>query len=150
MATYTLQGSYPTVQVLSPSLVQDVQYCTIQTQESGVIASYPVRKTDFDGGYASQILDDFVAGIEYVMALPHVIAGIGAQTIDDNGLLTDSVVFTVEYTAPVAAPNGVTNSATIPAAELYAVPQELERGSAVTVVDYVTEAYDALKAAAGG
>lgn len=150
MATYTLQGSYPTVQVLSPSLVQDVQFCTIQTIQSGVIASYPVRKVDFDGGYASQILDDFTAGIEYVMALPHVIAGVGEQTIDDNGLLADSVVFTVQYTDPVLAPNGVTAAATVPVADLYGVPRELETGGAVTVVDPITVAYDSLKAAAGG
>lgn len=150
MAGYILVATESTVQVLAPTVVHDVVYCTIQTTPSGVVASYPVRAVDFQGGYSVQVLTDFATGIEYVMSQDHVVSGIGSQQIDDNGLLVDSVLFTVEYVDPAHPENHLTLEAPVPAADLYAVPQELERGSAVTALDPIVTAYDALKLNAGG
>lgn len=123
---------------------------TIQTQPSGVVASYPVSKVDFDAGLASQVLTNYADGIEYLMALQHVIAGIGSQSLDANGLIADLVVFTVQYVGAGAGATGVTAEADVPVAEIDSIPQELERGSAITAQDYILNAYNALAAAAGG
>lgn len=150
MANYSLIGSYATVQSLTSTQTRPIQYTTIQTQPSGVVAAYPVSKVDFDAGLAYQVLTNFASGIEYIMALPHVIAGVGSSSLDENGLLADLVIFTVQYTGPNADPSGVTNTADVPVAELDAIPQQLERGEAITAEDYITNAYNALVAAAGG
>lgn len=150
MAGYTMQGSYSTVQVKSPTLVLPVQYCTVQTSPSGVIASFPVSEQDFTGGYADQVLTDFASGIEYLMGLPHVIGATGSQTIDTVGLLADTVVFTVEYRDPVHAPNGVTAEAPVDAQLIYGIPRALENSSAVSAEDPIIIAYNNLKAASGG
>lgn len=150
MAGYVLMGSFPTVQVLSPTLTQPVQYCTIQTTPSGVIASYPVSEQDFQGGYAVQVLTDFADGVEYIMGQPHVIGAVGTQVLDVNGLLSDSVVYTVQYVDPVKAPNGITAEATVPVSDLVSIPQAQERGSAVNAENYIVDAYNSLVTAAGG
>ena len=150
MAGYTMQGSYSTVQVKSPTLVLPVQYCTIQTDTHGVIASFPVSEQDFTGGYADQVLTDFASGIEYLMRQPHVIGAVGSQTIDTVGLLADTVVFTVEYRDPVLAPNGITAEAPVDAQLIYGIPRAQETGGAIDALNPIVTAYDNLKAAAGG
>lgn len=113
MSSYALEGSYSTVQVLSPTLVNPVVYCTIQTQPSGVIASMPVPESVFNAGNAATDLTDFANAIEQIMSDTRVIAGVGSQTIDPTGLLSDNVVFTVEYTSATTAPSGVTAEAVV-------------------------------------
>src|SRR5262252_4865995 len=97
-ASYTLLASDSTVQSLSPTVVLDVVYCTIQTVGHGVIASYPIPQGTFESSNSVEVLTFYARGIEEVMGHDAVIAGAGAQTIDANGLLQDTVVFTVEYT----------------------------------------------------
>jgi hypothetical protein len=149
-APYSLVGSYSTVQVLSPTLINPVVYCTIQTHPSGVIAAMPVSEAVFNGGPSGFVLSEFAKAIEQVMSDPRVTAGVGSQSIDDSGLLTDSVLFTVEYTDPVLAPNGATAQATVPV-KMLATPDPNKGGmpvpDAITIIDGV---YANLKAAAGG
>lgn len=114
MASYELKGSYSTVQVLGPSLINDVVYCTIETIPSGVIASMPVDQSAFDGGTAGTLLDGFAQAIELVMQQGEAVAGQGQQTIDQSGLLQDVVTFTVEYTPPGAGATSITAQADVP------------------------------------
>src|SRR5690348_18514886 len=100
MATYDLVGSYSTVRVITPTLTQPVQYTTIQTQPSGVIAAIALDKADFDAGTSAPLIQAFADAIEVIMARPEVIAGIGTQLLDANGLTTDQVTFTVQYVGP--------------------------------------------------
>ena len=72
MASYALLASESTVQVLSPTLTNDVVYCTIHTQPSGVIASMPVPKLAFDANSAKPELTAFANAIEQIMAAPRV------------------------------------------------------------------------------
>lgn len=109
-----------------------------------------MAKVDFDAGLASQVLTNFSDGIEYLMELPSVIAGIGSQSLDANGLIADLVVFTMQFVGTGAGTTGVTAVADVPVAEIDAIPQELERGEAITAEDYINNAYNALVAAAGG
>src|SRR5690348_6698778 len=114
MATYTLIASETTTQVISPTLTMAVEYATIQTQPSGVIASLALAKVDFDAGTAGTLLQWYANNIEELMAYPHVIAGQGSQTLDANGLLADNVVFTVQYVPAGSNITAVTAEAIVP------------------------------------
>jgi hypothetical protein len=105
VAAYTLLASSSTVQVLSPTVVNDVVYCTLETSPSSVIASIPVSQVAFDTNGAAEELTAFANNIEQLMKMPHVIAASGTQTLDAKGLLADQVAFVVEY-----VPTGVTDS----------------------------------------
>ena len=151
MATdYTLVGSYETVQSLSPTTAIDVIYCTIQTKPSGVVAARPVDKVFFSAGTSEPILAGFAQAIETVMGDPHVIAGVGDQELDAAGLLVDNVVFTVEYTDPVHAPNGATALATVPVTFLNFSDAESAFPNQSSVTAIIDGVYANLKAAAGG
>jgi hypothetical protein len=114
VAAFAIVGSYPTVQVISPTLVLDIQYTTIQTSPSGVIASLPLAKADFDAGTAGPLLTDYANNIELLMRQPHVIAGRGEQALDANGYLEDNVVFTVQYVPASSSASSVTADAVVP------------------------------------
>lgn len=118
MAAYTLMGSYSTVRVLGPKLTIPVEYCTIQTVPSGVVASMPVAKDAFDASQGGPELTAFADAIEQIMARSEVIAGVGEEKIDPNGLISDQVDFTVQYVPPGGTAGTVTAIAEVPAASL--------------------------------
>jgi hypothetical protein len=98
--SYILLTSESTVQVLSPTVTNDVIYCTIQTIGHNVVASMPIPQGTFESINSSEALTFFARGIEEVMALDNVTAGVGVQTIDASGLIADNLSFTVEYVPP--------------------------------------------------
>lgn len=150
MASYSIEGSYSTVQVISPSLTQPIQYTTIQTSPSNVIASMAIDKAEFDGGTAGPLLQAFTDAIEEIMQRPEVIAAVGSQQVDPNGLLADYVTFTVQYTGAGAAKSGVTNEADVPVGMLNFTDGAIG-GLLLKEVDAILQAaYDALVSAAGG
>lgn len=150
MATYSIQGSYSTVQVITPTLTLPIQYTTIQTQPHGVIAAIALAKADFDAGTSGPLLQAFADAIETIMNHPEVIAGIGTQQLDENGLLTDFVTFTVQYSGPGAAASGVTAEADVPVGMLNFMDGAIGALLLQEVDAIIATAYNALKAAAGG
>lgn len=150
MATYSIQGSYSTVQVITPSLTQPIQYTTIQTQPSGVIASIALAKIDFQAGTGSTLLGIFADAIEQIMSHPEVIAGIGTQQLDENGLLADFVTFTVQYVGPNTASSGVTAEADVPVGMLNFTDGAIGALLLQEVDAIIAKAYNGLKAAAAG
>ena len=114
MAVYTLIASETTVQQISPTLSYPVEYATIQTSPSGVIASLPLAKIDFDAGTAAPLLTDYANNIELMMRQTGVVAGVGNQTLDENGLIQDNVVFTVSYNPPGSKTGAITTEAVVP------------------------------------
>lgn len=114
MASYGLIASETTTQVLSPTVAIPIEYVTIQTQPSGVIASLPVMRDEFDAGTAGPLLQDYANNIEQMMKQQGVVAGQGSQTLDANGLLADNVVFTVQYVPPGGGATAVTAEAVVP------------------------------------
>ena len=149
MAGYSLIGSYTTVQVLSPTVVTPIEYCTIQTSPSGVIASIPVDETEFTVNGIGPILIAFAEAIETVMSDTRVISGVGNQTIDANGLLADNVTFTVQYTSASTPPSGVTAEALVPVELLNFSEEPRDQLHAAQVEKIIGDVYDVLKAAAG-
>src|SRR5690349_15004438 len=111
MADFDLLATESTVQVLSPTVVHDVINATIRTSPSGVIASIPVDKSDFEGGTAHTLLGFYADNIELMMRQPGVIAGQGTQVIDPNGLTEDNVSFVVQYAPPGQAGTAITAEA---------------------------------------
>lgn len=151
MAAYSLIGSYATVQVLSPTLVYDVVYATITTHPSGVIASLPVQKETFDGGFAGTLLNDYANNIELMMRQPGVIAARGEQTLDESGLLADNVTFTVRYVPPGSAGSSVTAEAVVPSGLLSeGGDPAIERVLIAQAEAIIAQVYANLKATAGG
>lgn len=149
MADYQLVSSFTTVQVLSPTLTDTVEYTTIRTNGSQVIASMAVSESDFTGGTATVLLNDFAQAIDIVMGRPEIIAGVGTQTIDPTGLLSDNVVFTVQYVSANTPPSGVTAEAVVPVGIL-STAETIGGQTSMAQVDAILNAvYDSLKSAAG-
>ena len=150
MASYSIQGSYSTVQVITPTLTQPIQYTTIQTQPSGVIASIALDQADFNAGTSTPLLVAFADAIEEIMQRPEVIAGIGTQQIDPNGLLTDYVTFTVQYVSSNTASSGVTAEADVPVGMLNFTDGAIGSLLLQEVDAIIAQAYNGLKTIAGG
>lgn len=150
MAGYALVASYPTVQVLSPSLTQPIQYCTIQTSPSNVVASRPVSAAAFSDNQAASELTNFANAIEQVMGIDYVIGGNGTQQIDSNDLLVDFVTFTIGYPHTAAEGSLVTTSADVPVNLLDFSDAEIGRVLLQDVETITLAAYNSLKSAAGG
>jgi hypothetical protein len=138
------------VQVLSPSLVNDVVYCTIQTAPSGVIASMPVQASVFNAGGAGPELTAFADGIETMFGRGHVIGAAGAQTIDPSGLLQDQVAFTVQYVPAGSASTSITAEALVPVGYLNQSDPVILEAALNNAEAIITAVYDNLQAAAGG
>jgi hypothetical protein len=149
MASYALLDSYTTRQVLSPQVVNDVEYCTIQTSPSGVIAGIPVQKNVFDANQAGPELTNFADAIEQTMTLPGVTAGTGVQSIDQNGLLQDKVAFTVEYVPPGNTPTSITAEALVPVTMLNFTDAEIGQAALADVEKIISKTYANLQNAAG-
>ena len=151
MASYTLIATETTVQVLSPTVVMDVVYATIQTSPSGVIASLPVAKIDFDAGTAGPILASYANDIEVLMNYPHVIGGQGTQTIDATGLIQDNVAFVVQYVPTSGTGTAITAEAVVPSGLLSEggdpAIESILLGEARAIINGV---YDNLVSLAGG
>lgn len=149
MAGYSLLGSYSTVQVLSPTLVNDVVYCTIQTSPSNVIASVPVSTAAFSNNAAAQELTALADNIETLMGRGHVTGGQGVQTLDQNGLLVDNVAFIVEYVPASGSPTSITAEALVPVNMLTVDDPQIDQvllNEAEAIIDGV---YANLQSAAG-
>jgi len=150
VASYTLLASSTTVQVLSSTVVNPVEYCTIETSPSGVVANIPVQKDVFDAGQAGTELTNFADAIEQVMTFAHVVAGAGVQVLDDSGLLTDQVSFTVQYVPSGSTGTSITATALIPVAELNFTDATIGETLLAEVKTAIGAVYANLQAAAGG
>lgn len=150
MASYSLKASYSTVQVLSPTLTEEVVYCTIQTIPSNVVASMAVSQVSFDNNGAAETLTAFGNNIEQIMKSANVNAAQGGQTIDPNGLLEDNVVFVVDYEPPGSSGTQITAEATVPVGLLSQTDPAIEQYAMQQADAIVNAVYANLKSAAGG
>ena len=150
MASYDLLASNSTVQVLSPTIVNDAVYCTIQTIPSNVIASITISQTSATLDLKPPVLVAFANGIETILGRGHVIAAAGVQTIDPNGLLQEQVSFTVQYVPSGNTPTSITAEALVPVGLLSQddlIIQETLLAEAEAIIDGV---YSSLQSAASG
>lgn len=150
MASYTLISSYSTVQVLSPTVVNDVVYCTLQTIPHGVIASVPVDQTEFDVNGTGPILESTAEAIETVMTDSRVVSGSPNQTVDDSGLLQDNIVFVVQYVPTGSSGTNITANAVVPIALLNFSEEPRDQLHSAQVQSIIDGVYANLQNAAGG
>lgn len=150
MASYSLKSSYSTVQVLSPTLTEDVVYCTIQTIPSNVLAAMPVSQTAFSNNGAAEELTALADNIEQIMKSPNVNAASGGQTIDASGLLADNVVFVVNYQPPGSSSTAITAEADVPVNLLNQTDPQVNEVVFPQAEAIVNGVYANLKSAAGG
>jgi hypothetical protein len=150
VASYALIASQSTVQVLSATVVNNVVYCTIQTNPSGAIVSIPVQEKVFESGQAGPELTNLANAVEQVLSEPHVISAVGTQTIEASGLLADNVVFTVEYVPAGTTSTSVTAEATVPVGYLNFTDGAIGQASLANVENIIGDVYANLAAAAGG
>lgn len=118
MAGYTVLTSHSSIQVLSATLVLDTVTTQIRTTPSGVIAEYWLAKADFDSGTKTVLLQTFADNIETIMAGGKVIAGSGAESVDANGLIQQTVNFVVAYTPPGSITGPLTVEVEVPTTDL--------------------------------
>ena len=150
MAVYSLLSSYATVQVLSPTVVNDILYCTIQTHPSGVIASMPIPIIATNTFSGNPELTAFGNAIEQIMADDRVVAATGAQTLEPNGLLRDNVIFTVQYVPPGSTGTSITAEAVVPVASLNFEDELIGRTLLEHVEGIIDGVYNDLVASASG
>jgi hypothetical protein len=150
MATYRLENSYDTVQVLSPTLAVEAIYCTIQTSPSGSIVQRAVPKTEFASDQGEGILSSLATAVEDMIAGGLASSASGTQGVDSSGLIFDAVTFTVQYTPPTLIAGTLTTTVDVPVDVLTA---DTSFGSFLTggsAQERVKAAYDSLVKLAGG
>lgn len=114
MAAYILVGSNSIVQVLTPTVSEDMVSCTIQTNPTGIVATTLVSQIAFDSNQAAPELTTFADNIEAVIGQGKAVGGSGSQSLDPSGLLAYFVTFTVGYDPPGAPTGTVTVDVDVP------------------------------------
>ena len=150
MASYAIKGSDSIVQVLTPTVSEDMVSVTILTSPTGIAATTLVSQTSFDDNKAAETLTAFADNIEQLIALGKAIGGTGSQTLDANGLLSYFVTFTVAYNAAGVPVNQVTVDVDVPVNLLTQTDpaiNEVVFGEAEAKID---TAYNSLVSMAGG
>jgi hypothetical protein len=151
---FTALESYKTVQVLSGTTVQDVQYVTCQTNAHGLGFAYPVPYDSWTADQGVALLTEIATALEDLYNEGQVIASDPSQDLDASGLLVDYVDITVGYAQP-GLPT-LTGVASVPVLMFTSDVGEFksiiaaEGGSTTTPADLVAAEYARLEAIAGG
>ena len=114
MASYTLIGNNAIVQVLSPTVSEDMQAATIQTIPTGIIATALVSQKSFTDDKAAESLTAFADNIETIIGQGKAVGGSGTSSLDASGLQAYFVTFTVGYDPPGAPTGTVTTDVDVP------------------------------------
>lgn len=149
-SNYALLASEQTVQVLTPNLVNDIQYCTIVTIPSGAIVSWPLTLDQFSNDQGAPDLAQFAGWIERLLSQSEVAAAVGGQTIDASGLIQDNVVFTVQYEPPGTSGTSVTAEAVVPVMAGSVVGLTEQRSFYQRAQSAIADVYSTLQSTAGG
>lgn len=148
---YKLLASNETVQVFSPSLVQDALICTIASSPSASILLRTITQQEFTTDNGAALLTSLSDAVESILGEGIAVAAAGTQLVDPaSGLLYDAVVFTVAYPQGSGAQATITGTVEVPMTTLTADTQFgsfLTGGSAQQMI---LDTYNHLAALAGG
>ena len=146
-------GSYRSVQVLSTTVVIDVEVVTFQTSPSGIVCTYAVPYESWKSDAGAALVGNVATQLEQLVANHHVVGGSPSQDVDPSNLLVDYEDLTVAYdrTSTGLPPLYGTVSVPLSAFEL----AETGIGGLVipgtqTPADYVDAEYNRLAALAAG
>lgn len=148
--TYDLVTSQSSIQVISPTVVQDVVVATIRTKPSGVFADLWIAQDQWDAGLAGNSLAQFAANIEQLRTYKNVIGASSGQTLDASGLLQSELTFVVGYTPPGSPYGPATVDVTVPADDLNPNAPTQGQGGMQAAMAAIDAAYQKLVAAAAG
>jgi len=146
--------SYRTVQVLSQTTVQDVQYVSAVTTGHGLGFAYPVPIDSWLADQGAALLGEIATELEDIWGHGQVYSSTPSQDIDANGLLQDYIDVTVYYVRP-GLPN-LYGTVSIPAAMFTSDVGEFgsiisaQGGTVTTPNDMVAAEYARLAQIAGG
>lgn len=147
---FNLVASQSSIQVISPTVVQEVVVITIQTRPHNVIADIWVTQQEWDTGATGVTLTGFAANIETVMRSPKVVGASTGQTLDANGLLQSEITFVVGYQPEGSAFPPATVDVTVPANQLRPEDVMGTEPGVTAALAAIDNAYQTLVAAAGG
>lgn len=150
MAGYTLQSSYDTVQVFSPTEAVDSIFCTIVTDGSGSVVQRTIPKDSFGTGRDVGLLESLATAVDDAISGGLATGAVGTQDVDDQGLIMDAVTFTVTYTPSQPTIGPLTTTVTIPVNVLTADTQFGSFLGGGSATDRLGAAYDNLRTLAGG
>ena len=97
MASYAVLNSRRTTWVRSATAVEDVQEFSVITNPSGVTFTRVVPYASFKNHSVASLLAPIANHIETLMANEPIVSGVGVQLVNDAGLITNAVEFTVQY-----------------------------------------------------
>jgi hypothetical protein len=150
MAGYSLIGSESIVQVLTPTVSEDMVSATISTDPTGVIVTALVSKVSFDNNQAAETLTALANNIETIISQGKAIGGSGTQELSTNGLLVYYVTFTVAYN-PVGGPTDtITVDVDVPINLISIDDPEINSTLLAEAEALVNAAYASLESMAGG
>lgn len=120
-ADYTIQATNRTVDVRSPTLVEDVMEVHAITKPHGVTFVRLVPYKTWQEKGAGPAIGVIAAHIEHIMdARPHVVSGAAVQHVSQAGLIVNSVEFVVQVDGPTdLSPGPFRDTVTIPVQVLH-------------------------------
>lgn len=147
---YVLLSSAPTVQVFSPTLVEDALICTFVSAPSGSTLIRTIPQSSFQADQGTGLLNSLAEAVESILGEGIAVDANGTQGVDPSGLLYDAVVFTVQYVPPTPTPGAITGSVEIPVNVLTLDSQFGGAVSGGSAAERILDEYNRLKALAGG
>ena len=111
---YIPQGSVRTVQVLGPSQVADVERVSGTTIPHSVYFERDVPLTVFGTAGADDYVNELAVAIEQRLQGGVADSAAFVQDVDDSGLLTDAIQFTVSVPPPPGSVGPFTTTVVVP------------------------------------
>ncbi len=119
---YSPLGSHRDIQVLSPTLVVDVERVSGSTIPHNVTFERVVPLTIFGTASADAYIDELAVAIEQRLDSGLADAASFTQDVDANGLVTDAIEFVVSVMGGDAQPFPFSTTVTVPVTLLTADP----------------------------
>jgi hypothetical protein len=111
---YTAQGSLRTVKVLGPSSVVDVERVSATTIPHSVYFERDVPLTIWGTAGADDYVNELAVAIEQYLQGGEADNAAFIQDVDDTGLLTDAIEFTVSIPPPLDATGTFSTTVVVP------------------------------------
>lgn len=117
-----------TTQVLSPNVIDPIEYVTIATKPTGLRLSVVISQDNWTANEGATILDNIAVFMEGLVTQNHVVSSAPSQDLDQSNLLVDYVDCVVEYARPQTGLPPLYGIAHVPMASVYRVTSGINPG----------------------
>lgn len=145
---YATAGSFPDVQVLSPTKVIAVEVAQAFTIPTAVYFEFPIPRDLWAENLGADYLGTIAGQIEQQISEGLAVTGSYIQTPDDTGLLVDYMDFLVRYTPPGGLRGPFETTVRIPLNTLVAAIDPFFGLTGMSPAEQLSAALDKLKAMA--